>query len=142
MYWLGRYGAWIPILTGLSWLSYAGDAGVIGYGLGVVPGGLLLATGVAVLLWPGDSRPLQAGSLAAGLCVPLAGLALFWAGPLGGLWLAALSVLSFVCFGAVSLEEETSHADLPETERSLALAAWVAGDEALLGFVEARFCQI
>jgi dienelactone hydrolase len=117
------------------WLALALGAGWAGYFLGALPGAMLLAAGVAALLWPGDPRTLQFGTIAAFIAVPLGVISLAWAGFLGGLALIALSVAAFVAEGTLSLQQGVPVAELPETERSLPLAAAVAVDEALLGFI-------
>jgi len=133
---LSMWAVWIPILTGLTWLAAAApDGGGIAFLFGALPGALLLSTGAAAWLWPGDPRPLQVGALVA-VAATLAGfLALFWAGPGIGLLLIVLSVTSFVAHGALTLEQEVSPEDVPAPERSLLLAGVVAADQAFLGFV-------
>ncbi|HYD50506.1 MAG TPA: hypothetical protein VEB21_19275, partial [Terriglobales bacterium] len=46
----------IPAVAGLCWLRLAGDLGALAFLLAVVPGCLLLASGVGLLLYPGDLR--------------------------------------------------------------------------------------
>jgi hypothetical protein len=48
--------AWLPIAAGLLWLWCAASFGVVGFLFSLVPGCLLLASGLSLLLYPGDLR--------------------------------------------------------------------------------------
>ena len=130
-----RWGACVPLVAGLAWLGLGANAGWLAFALAALPGSVLLASGVAAALWPGDSRPLQAGSLAAAAGIGLGLTFVAWAGILGGLTLVALSGAAFFTLGALSLAREIPTEDVPEQQRSLSLAGAVAVDEALLGGV-------
>ncbi len=130
-----RWGAWVPLLAGLAWLGSAADAGWLGYAFAALPGSILLASGVAAGLWPGDPRPLQAGALAALLGTGLGLVSFTWAGIPVGLALIAISGAAFVALGALSLAQEIPTQDVPLNQHSLLLAGAVAIDEALLGAV-------
>ncbi len=133
--WFSRWGACVPLLAGLAWLGTAAHAGWLAFALAALPGSVLLASGVAAALWPGDPRPLQAGSLAAALGIGLGLISIAWVGILGGLGLVALSGAAFFSLGALSLAQEIPTQDVPLQQRSLSLAGAVAIDEALLGGV-------
>ena len=130
-----RWGACVPLIAGLAWLGTAANAGWLAFALAAGPGSILLASGVAAALWPGDPRPLQAGSLAAAVGIGLGLISIAWAGILGGFALVALSGAAFFSLGALSLAQQIPTQDVPPQRRSLSLAGAVAIDEALLGAV-------
>jgi hypothetical protein len=125
--------AWIPIVAGLTWLWCAASFGVVGFLFSVVPGCLLLASGVSTLLYPGDLRIPQFSALGGFLGVPLAVPSLWVEGPETGLLLMALSAASFVAAGFVALGQEPEVEGVPPLRPGLRPAAEVAVDEALLG---------
>jgi hypothetical protein len=124
--------AWVPIVAGLFWLWCAASFGVVGFLFSLIPGCLLLASGVSTLLYPGDLRIPQYTALGGLLGVPLAMPVLWVAG--FGTWagLELLSVASFVAAGLVGVAQEWRHESVPDPEPSLRLGAEVAIDEALL----------
>lgn len=124
--------AWIPILGGLVWLWWAGSFGLLGFLFSVVPGCLLLAGGVSILLWPGDRRIPQAVALGGLLGVPFAVPVFGVAGPGLALALILLSVASFLSAGWTSVLQEPPTPNVPVPRPSLRLAAKVASDDALL----------
>ena len=126
----------VPIAAGLAWLWYAASFGVVGFVFSLVPGCLLLASGVAVLLWPGDLRIAQFAAAGGLLGIPLALPAIGVAGPGTAALLVALSAASFLAAGAVSLRQEPRHRGVPEPEPSLALYAQVAADDAILAWMQ------
>jgi len=125
--------AWIPLLAGLFWLWRAPGHGLVGFLFSVIPGCLLLGSGVSMLLMSGDRRISEFAALGGALGVVFAVPALFAVGPLAGLLLALASAASFVAAGLHSLGLETPVSEVPAAERSAALGAQVAVDEALLG---------
>ena len=127
--------AWLPIAAGLLWLWCAESFGPVGFLFSLLPGCLLLASGVAALLWPGDIRIPQFGALGGLIGVPLALPAFVVAGPEVGAVLVLLSAASFLAAGAASVRQEPHVDDVPEPEPSLRLAAAVAVDEALLATI-------
>ncbi len=127
--------AWVPIVAGLLWLWYAESFGPMGFLLAVAPGCLLLASGVAGLLWPGDVRIPQFGALGGVLGVLLSLSAFLAARPGIGTALLLLSAASFLAAGAISVRQEPHVEDVPEPEPSLRLAAAVALDDALLATI-------
>jgi pimeloyl-ACP methyl ester carboxylesterase len=124
--------AWIPLLAGLYWLWRAPEHGVAGFLFSVVPGCLLLSSGVAMLLWPGDRRICQFAALGGVLGILFALPAFFVMGLGQGLLLVAVSVAGFVAAGLHSVRFEPDIDGAPPAERGLALAAQVGVDEALL----------
>jgi hypothetical protein len=122
----------IPILGGIAWLWFATGFGLVGFLFSLIPGCLLLASGVSILLWPGDLRISSFAALGGLLGVPLA-LPAFWvAGPGTALLLIALSAASYVAAGAVAVKWEPHTPDVPAPEPSLRLSAEVAADEVVL----------
>jgi hypothetical protein len=124
--------SWIPLLAGLYWLLRAPEHGWLGLLLALVPGSLLLGSGAAMLLMPGDRRINHMGALGGALGVLLAVPALFAVGPLTALSLLAVSAAGFVAAGWHSLRIEPNTDEVPEPQRTLWVAAQVAVDEALL----------
>jgi len=129
--------AWIPLAAGLLWLWRAPEHGFVGFLFSVVPGCLLLAAGVSMLLWPGDRRISQFGALGGVLGVLFALPAFFVVGVGWGLGLVAASALGFLAAGYHSVLLERAVAEVPAPAPSLALSAQVAVDEALLGSMQA-----
>ena len=72
--------AWILLLAGLCWLWMAPDHGLIFRLMATIPGCLLLGSGVALLLWPGDPRMTHFAGLGALLGSLVAFPALFVSG--------------------------------------------------------------
>jgi dienelactone hydrolase len=126
----------VPIAAGLAWLWYASGFGPVGFFFSVIPGCLLLASGVALLLWPGDLRIPQFAAAGGLLGVPLALPAVFVAGFGTMLLLVAASAASFLAAGAASVRQEVRHRDVPAPRPSLALFAQVAADDALLAWMQ------
>ena len=125
--------AWIPILTGLAWLWCASHEGlIVGFLFSVIPGCLLLASGVSTLLWPGDLRIAQFTALGAVIGIPLALPAFLTLGPVPAGILVLLSAASYIASGAISVRQEPHVEDVPTPEPSLRLDAEVALDEVLL----------
>lgn len=130
--------AFIPIAGGLTWLWCASELGVIGFLFSVIPGCLLLSSGVSTLLYPGDVRIPQFTALAGLLGVLLALPSLFVAGLGTGLLLIGLSAASFVAAGASSVRQEPHADEVPEPRPSLGLSTQVAIDDALLSTMTLR----
>jgi len=124
--------AWIPLVAGLCWLWLAPLHGLVAFLLAVVPGCLMLAAGVAMLLWPGD-RPISHFAALGGLAgVLLAVPAGFAVGALPAALLALLSAAGFLAGGHHSSRFEVPVEGVPPVRHGLALAAQVGVDEALL----------
>ena len=125
--------AWVPLLAGLFWLWRAPEHGILGFLFFVLPGCLMLGSGVSMLLWPGDLRISQFAALGGVLGGILSLPAFFVVGPGVGLLLLAASSASFVAAGAHSVRLEPITDETPEPVPGLLLSAQVAVDEALLG---------
>jgi hypothetical protein len=124
--------AWVPIGAGLVWLWCAASFGVLGFLFSLIPGCLLLASGVSTLLYPGDLRIPQFTALGGLLGVLLAPPAFFVEGFGTALLLVGLSAASFVAAGLVAVRQEWRHEGVPDAVPSLRVGAEVAADEALL----------
>jgi hypothetical protein len=131
-YWRFSKEAWLPLLAGLLWLWRAPEHGLVGFLFSVIPGSLLLASGVAMLLWPGDRRIVQFGALGGILGIVFALPAFFVVGFGSGLLLVVASVAGALSAGAHSVRLEPHIEGVPAPEPGLALSAQVALDEALL----------
>jgi dienelactone hydrolase len=127
--------AWLPLVAGLFWLWRAPEHGLMGFAFSVVPGCLLLGSGVSMLLMPGDRRISHFAALGGALGVFLALPAFTVVGPGAALLLIALSAAGFVAAGAHSVRLEPNTDEVPEAIPSHWLSAQVALDEALLATV-------
>jgi hypothetical protein len=130
--------AWIPAIAGLAWFWCAPSFGTLGSLLSLIPGCLLLASGVSILLYPGDLRIPQFTALGGLVGVPLALPTFFVAGLGTGLVLTILSLMSFVAAGAIAVRHEPHTDDVPEPAPSIRLARQVAIDEAILANMALR----
>lgn len=125
--------AWPAIVAGIVWLF--GPAGFWQALIGLIPGCLLVASGVSLLLWPGDARIYRCMALSALAGVVLALPTLLMGGWVYGLTVALLSVGSFLGAGTSALPAVT--ANPPDQTRRWfrwRLAAKAAADEALAGY--------
>ncbi len=134
--------AWIPVVAGLLWLWCAASFGVVGFFFSLIPGCLLLTSGFSTLLYPGDVRIPQFTALGGVLGVFLALPSLFVAGPLTGLLLIALSAMSFVAAGAISVWHEPHEDDVPTPQPSMRLSRQVAIDDAILATLALRHANM
>ncbi len=126
----------IPIAAGLVWLWLAATFGMVGFFFSLIPGCLLLASGVSILLWPGDARITSFTAAGGLLGVPLAVPAFAVAGPGVALLLIALSAASFLAAGALAIRWEPHTPDVPPPEPTLRLAAEVAVDEIVVASMQ------
>ena len=128
--------AWLPLVAGLVWLWTAPGHGVLGFAFTVLPGCLLLGSGVGMLLFAGDLRISQFAA-AGGVTGFVLGLPAFvFEGFTSGLLLCALSAAAFVAAGWHTLRLEPHPEDVPPPEPGLALAAEIACDEAILSTMQ------
>ncbi len=130
--------AWIPLVSGVYWLWRAPEHGVVGFLFSIVPGCLLMGSGVSMLMMPGDRRIAEFAALGGALGVVFALPALFVVGPLAGLLLIAASAASFLAAGHHSISIEPQSPGVPAVPRTIAAAAQVACDEALLATMQLR----
>ena len=124
--------ALIPIFGGLVWLWCAASFGLVGFVFSLVPGVLLLASGVSLLFWPGDDRITNFAALGGFLGVPFALPVFFAAGFTSGLLLLGFSAASFVAAGIAAIRQEPHVAGVPNPLMDVRTAAKVAADETLL----------
>jgi dienelactone hydrolase len=128
----------VPIGAGLVWLWCASSFGIIGFFFSVIPGCLLLSSGVSTLLYPGDPRIPQFTAAGGLLGVPLALPVLLVGGVWLGLTLILLSALSFLAAGRIAVRQEPHTEGVPEPIPSSRLAAQAAIDDAILASVSVR----
>jgi hypothetical protein len=129
-----RYNFWalLPVFAGLCWLNAGSGWGLI---FTIWPGALLLSSGVALLLMPGDPRITRMMAVG-GLLGMLLGL-FFWAFDNGAFLGALLSVGSFVLAGREGLRLMPEVDNVPLVPREIDIYARTALDEALLGYFSA-----
>lgn len=127
-----EWAALMPILAGLYWLLAHHGSGWLFWAL--LPGSLMLATGVALLLMPGDVR--VTGFMAAGgLFGVLFALPLAYSGGFGAALVAALFAAgTFLVAGRVALRAEALHEGAPPPEFDTKMDAKCALDETVLGY--------
>src|SRR5262245_61705723 len=127
--------AWWPALAGLAWLWIGAADGVWSALFALLPGSLLLAGGVSMLLMPGDRRIGNLAALggAVGSVFALPAAPILGAGE--ALLLLALSAAGALAAGKHALRFEPNSDEVPEPVPTLGLAAQVALDEALLGTI-------
>ncbi|MBV8063665.1 MAG: prolyl oligopeptidase family serine peptidase [Nevskia sp.] len=122
----------VPIAAGLWWLLAAHGGGWLLWGL--VPGVLLLASGVSMLLWqePGKQTQYMATGAVLGalLWLPAA-----WTGSFGGAVVAlALSLASYLVAGRTALYYADPVPGAPPPPMEARVYAKAALDEALIGY--------
>jgi len=122
----------VPILAGLYWLLGAQIGDWLFWGL--LPGALMLSTGVAMLLFPGEIRVTE--YMAAGGFVGLVFVlpVLIDGGAEAGLVGGLLAAAAYLTAGRVALVTEQLPEGVPPHDPSLLLDAKVALDEALLAY--------
>lgn len=130
-----RHRDWIslvPILAGLSWLL-----SVHGFGqllLAVLPGGLLLASGISLLLWPGESKVTQYMALGGVLGVLFGLPALLATGVVPALACTVLSIAAFLVAGKSALRAAPLPLGVPAAPDTISTWAKAGLDEALTGY--------
>jgi len=133
--------AWALVAAGIVWLAGASAAGALAFALAVVPGALLLASGVAGLLIWDDPRARRAGALGAVLGMLLALPMILVAGGAAALLFFVLSLAAFAATGTISLRETPGTAGVPEPEPSLRLSVEIAADDAMLALFDLALPQ-
>jgi hypothetical protein len=122
----------IPIIAGLFWLLAAGDGHWLFWGL--LPGALMLMSGMALLLMPGDLRITEYMALGGFLGVLVALPVLVVAG-FGDAFLGTLgAVAAYLTAGHVALAREPASEGAPQPEQNLVVDAKAALDEVLLAY--------
>jgi len=128
--------AWVPLAAGLLWLWHAPTHGLLGFLFSVIPGCLLVGSGISMLLMPGDRRISEFSALGGLLGVVLALPAFFVVGLGHGALLVAASAAAFVAAGVHAVRLEPLVAGVPAPDGSLRLAAELAWDEAILATMQ------
>ncbi|MDN5873736.1 MAG: hypothetical protein L0H29_05070, partial [Sinobacteraceae bacterium] len=126
------FTAWPAFVAGLVWLCAFDDFG--GFILAVVPGSLLLASGVSLLLWPGTAKITQLMALGGLLGVVLGIPQLFVSGFAYGIIVIILSAVSYLCAGRAALRLAARPDDAPPAPTGWRAYAKAALDEALMGY--------
>lgn len=122
----------VPIVAGLYWLLAGADGHWVVWS--VLPGSLMLMSGMALLLLPGDPRITEYMSAGGFLGVLMLLPVLIDAGPGEALASGILAVLTYLVGGHVALLREPSVEGAPQPERSARVAAKAALDEVLLAY--------
>lgn len=122
----------VPLLAGLWWLG-------VGEGLGwllwsLIPGALLTATGLALLLFPGDRRITEYMALGGVLGLLIAPLALLAGAGFTMVLAATLSLMAYLVAGRVALMHDGATAGVPVPDPTPSVCAKAALDEALLAY--------
>ncbi len=122
----------VPVVAGLWWLLAAHGWGWLPWGL--LPGVLLLASGVSMLLWHEVGKQTQYMALGA-LLGALFWLPAAWTGSAGGALIALLlSVASFLVAGRTALRYAPRAEGAPPPPMEARVFAKAALDEALTGY--------
>ena len=121
------------LLAGGIWVGRAGTVSALASIPLWLVGSVLLATGVSLLLWPGDRRITQIGALA-GLVGAIVSLPyVFVVGLFGGLLLTGAALLGAWGAGRLALHLEPHYEGVPAPRPSVRLVTKVAVDELILG---------
>jgi hypothetical protein len=121
-----------PILAGLYWLLAGHGGDWLFWGL--LPGTLMLMSGMALLLLPGDVRITEYMAAGAFLGLVLVVAVLIEGGFSDALFAGLGAAATFVVSGHVALAREPSSEGAPPPEASLWMDAKAALDEALLAY--------
>ncbi len=124
--------AWPPLLAGLLWLWQAQGHGLLGFLVAVLPGCLMLGSGVCLLLTPGDRRLVQLAALGGVSGIALVLPAWIALGFGSALLLGLAAAASALAAGAHSVRREPNTEEVPEPIPGPGLSAQVALDEALI----------
>ena len=119
----------LPAAVGALWLWEAAHGGALGLLLGILPGALLLATGLSNLLWTGDARIFHFMSLGAFLGTLLSLPAVPALGLVFAAVLLVLSAATFVAAGYLAGGQEPVPPGVPEPRMGPGMAARAAEDE-------------
>ncbi|MFT4046924.1 MAG: hypothetical protein QM661_09540 [Solimonas sp.] len=124
--------SWVPIVAGLYWLLAHAGVGWLVWAL--LPGALLLSSGVGLLITPGDPRTISLMAIG-GLLGLLFTLPAWWAGDLGTAFFAGLlSFAGFLAAGRAALQRAPHYLGATPPELSTRMDLKVAIDEAVLGY--------
>lgn len=124
--------SWVPIIAGLYWLLAHDGAGWLAVAL--LPGVLLLSSGVSLLLVPGDSRTVSLMAVGAFFGMLLT-LPAWLFSDLGSAFFAGLgSFASFLAAGRASIRRAPLYLGATAPEISTRMDIKVAFDETVLGY--------
>ncbi|HVT35829.1 MAG TPA: prolyl oligopeptidase family serine peptidase [Nevskiaceae bacterium] len=124
--------SWVPILAGLYWLTASQGGHWLVFA--AVPGSLLLMSGLALFLMPGNPRITAYMALAAALGIVLSLLAMFSGGFAAGFVAMLGSMASFLTAGRVGLMREPLYKGAVPPVFSSQLDLKAALDEFVLGY--------
>jgi hypothetical protein len=120
------------LIAGLAW--FAAAEGALGVALALVPGALLVASGLATALGLGEPRLRDLGALGGAAGALVAGpAACAILGPVHGVALALLSAAAFLAVGALTARGAEPAEGVETPERSARLHAEIATDHAVRG---------
>lgn len=122
----------IPIAAGLYWLLAGSGFGW--FACALLPGTLLLASGTAALLWPGEGKISHYMALGGTLGVLLFLPAIFAGGIGTALLCLVVSIASYLLAGRIALQRAHKPAGAPLPSSELKTWAKAALDEALIGY--------
>ena len=124
----------VPIGVGLAWLTAGAAANAMLWLIAVIPAVVLIATGGAQLLWPGDRPIVYHMALGAPAAAVLALLLWPWLGLVAGAALIIGALASFYIAGLAALSQHAVPSGVDRPAGSARLVREVATDSALLGF--------
>jgi len=126
------FSSLIPLFTGVLWMLLAVGGGVPGILVGLVPGVLLLGTGLSGLLWAVDSRTFQHMALASslGMLLSLPAVGIFGT-PVAAV-LGAGSAASFLATGYLAFGKHRCPTGVPTPKTGPSLAARAAVNELMM----------
>lgn len=133
--------AWALVAAGIVWLAGGSAAGVLAFVVTLLPGALLLASGVGCLLLWDDPRVRRSGALGALLGLLLALPLALLTGGASALLMFVLAGVAFAATGTISLRETPGTPGVTEPEPSLRLSAEVAADDAMLALFDLALPQ-
>lgn len=124
--------AWVPIVAGLYWLL--AHHGLSWWFWALLPGSFLLASGIGLLMTPGDPRTVSLMAIGGSLGL-LFVLPAWWVADFATAALAALlSLLSLMASGRSAIRRAPIHLGATPPDSSWKMDLKVALDEAILGY--------
>lgn len=127
-------GSLVPLAAGVLWLAIGWNTPWPVAVLASVPGLMMSACGLALLLWPGDRYITHYLALVSPVGALGAMLMIAWLGPVGSFVLVLMSLASFLTAGYAALSQQSLTDGVPVPDSRLSTLRKAATDEALLGF--------